>query len=91
MEKINESKNWFFVKINTKLSQTHQEKKGGEGSNQLNRNEKELHLTAQKYKRSQKTTTSNYIPKIVQPRRNGKVLRQVQLSKTELMRNRKDE
>lgn len=62
IERISETKNWFFEKINliSFFSQTHHEKKRF----QINkiRNEKEkLQLTSQKHKRSQKQTAENYI------------------------------
>ena len=45
--------------------------------------------TTQKYKRSEETTTSNYMPINGQRGRDGQILKKVQLSKTEPGRNRK--
>ena len=44
--------------------------------------------TTQKYKESEETTITNYMPKNRQLGRNGQILRKVQLFKTEPGRNR---
>ena len=51
--------------------------------------EKILQLIPQKYKRSSDATMNNYKQQTRQPRKNRKILRNIQLINTESRRNRK--
>ena len=66
IEKINETKSWFFEKINKidePLARLIKKKGKGLKSIKLEMKKEKLQLTPQIYKRSQETVISNYMPR----------------------------
>ena len=90
--KINKAKSWFFERIN-KIDKNQPDSSTNKGrkikSIKLQMKMERSQQTTQKYKRSEETTTSNYMPINGQRGRDGQILKKVQLSKTEPGRNRK--
>ena len=90
--KLNNAKSWFFEKINKvdkPLARLIKKQREKIKSTKLEMKMERSQQTTQKYKRSEETTTSNYMPINGQRGRDGQILKKVQLSKTEPGRNRK--
>lgn len=91
IEKANGTTSWFFVKIsNIDKPLARLLKREERGLNQEQKR-KSLQLTPRKHEGPEETTANNYEPTLGQPRRNGKIPRNLQSPKTESERNGKSE